>query len=105
MSGVGKKILALLSTHIDVADQFRHLLSPGHVLAALYDELADARASIKEVTRYFVVTQFGDHQFTKLDQANSSSDVRPRVHDLFIDLPYQISDTIERGAILSSLCQ
>jgi len=84
----GRKILDLLYLHDDVAKYFGHFLTPGHVLSALYADITESRASLKEIIRYFVVTQFSDNRFTKLDQAGSSSDVKPEVHDLFIDLPF-----------------
>lgn len=84
----GRKILDMLSLHGDVARYYGHFLTPGHVISALYADLTESRASLEEIIRYFVVTQFSDNIFTKLDQAGSSSDVRPGVHDLFIDLIY-----------------
>lgn len=100
----GRKILDLLVQYPSVAESYGHFLTPGHVISALYNQLNESRASIDEVIRFFVVTQFTDHLFTKLDQAGSSSDVRPAVHDLFIDLPFK-SSTGQRGeGILSQLC-
>ena len=100
----GRKILDLLALHGDVARYYGHFLTPGHVLSALYADLTESRASIKEIIRYFVVTQFTDNIFTKLDQAGSSSDVRPGVHDLFIDLPFSSISRQYCGEILAELC-
>lgn len=100
----GRKILDLLALHGDVAKYYSHFLTPGHVVSALYAELTESRASIKEIIRYFVVTQFTDNIFTKLDQAGSSSDVRPGVHDLFIDLPFSSISRQYYSEILAELC-
>lgn len=100
----GRKVLDLLSLHGDVAKHYGHFLTPGHVISALYSDITDSRASLKEIIRYFVVTQFTDNIFTKLDQAGSSSDVRPGVHDLFIDLPFSSISRQYCGQILAELC-
>jgi len=100
----GKKIIQMLAMHPDVASYFAHVLTPGHVITAIYDALNDERASIEEIVRYLVVSQFGDHTFTKLDQAGSSTDMRPAVHDLFIDLPFACGNE-KNSRILSTLVQ
>jgi hypothetical protein len=99
----GRKILDLLALHGDVAKYYGHFLTPGHLITTLYEDLADRRASIEEIVRYFVATQFSDNLFTKLDQAGSSSDVRPGVHDLFIDLPFSVGTDAEGSGILAEL--
>jgi hypothetical protein len=99
----GRKIVDLLSIHQDAAGHFRHLITPGHVLSSLYEELADARASLEDIARYFIATQFSEHLYTKLDQAGSSSDVRPGVHDLFIDLPFRTSGGASGRGVLAEL--
>lgn len=99
----GRKILDLLSLYGDVARYYGHFLTPGHVISALYADLTESRASLEEIIRYFVVTQFSDNIFTKLDQAGSSSDVRPGVHDLFIDLPFTTFARAQSGSVLAEL--
>lgn len=101
----GRKILDLLALHGDVAKYYGHFLTPGHVLTALYKDLNESRASVEEIIRYFVVTQFSDNRYTKLEQAGSSSDVRPEVHDLFIDLPFRTHANQQSGEILAELCR
>jgi hypothetical protein len=54
----------------------------------MYDAIADSKASIKDVVRYLVVTQFENQRYTKLEQAGSSSDNRPGIHRLFRDIPF-----------------
>jgi hypothetical protein len=100
----GRKILDMLAVHGEVARYYGHFLTPGHVLSALYEDLAEKRGSFEEIIRYFVVTQFSDHMFTKLDQAGSSSDARPKVHELFIDLPFTGSGEGLGNLMLSELC-
>jgi hypothetical protein len=98
----GKKIIDFLIIYPEISDYYKHFITPGHVLTALYNQLKNNQVNYEEVIRYFVVTQFTDNLFTKLEQAGSSSDLRPQVHDLFIDLPYKSAELIGQG-ILSSL--
>lgn len=101
----GRKILQLLELNDDVVRAYRHFLTPGHVIAKLYEEIsacAEERPQINELIRYFVVSQFNDHMYTKLDRAGSA-DLRPAVHDLFIDLPFSAFGS-HFGGILESLC-
>jgi hypothetical protein len=100
----GRKILDLLAVHDDVARYYGHFLTPGHVLSELYEKLTDERASASEVIRYLVATQFSEHIYTKLDQAGSSGDSRPGVHDLFIDLPFAVAGRTGEK-LLAELCQ
>jgi hypothetical protein len=100
----GRRILDMLALHDEIANYYGHLLTPGHVISALYSELSESRASVKDITHYFIATQFTYHTFSKLDQAGSSSDDRPGVHDLFIDLPF-ISDLGEQEGLLKELCK
>ncbi|WP_312515376.1 hypothetical protein [Massilia sp.] len=87
----GRKILDLLALNHEISSYYRQFLTPGHVLTSLYDqleELKEERPTLSEILRYFVVHNFAEQTYTKLEQAGSSSDTRPAVHDLFIDLPY-----------------
>jgi hypothetical protein len=96
----GKKIVELLNQHREVADYYGHFLTPGHIITKLYQRLESSRPQAEQLIRYLVVTQFTEHMFTKLDQAGSSSDSRPKVHELFIDLPYSPEGLDESGLIL-----
>jgi hypothetical protein len=111
----GRKIIDLLTDHKEIAEYYGHFLTPGHVISKLYDELkllSEPRASVEEIIRYFVVGQFSENVYTKLEQAGSSADIRPAVHDLFIDLPFtggEISDgnsnhNLEMSNLLATLC-
>jgi len=99
----GRKILDFLAQFEDVSRYYGHFLTPGHVISGLIDDISDRTASIEEIIRYFVTTQFAENLFTKLDQAGSSSDLRPGVHDLFIDLPYRIDGGPQSTAVLSDI--
>lgn len=101
----GNKILGLLSQHSDVAQQYAHFITPGQVLAALHERLADQQATISTIIRYLIATQFSEQIYTKLDQAGSSSDTRPGVHRLFIDLPFTIDGSKVEGSTLDYLCR
>jgi|GEM_PF-1009810 len=99
----GRKILDFLAQFDDVTKYYKHFLTPGHVLSGLMQDISDRSASIEEIIRYFVITQFGENLFTKLDQAGSSADVRPGVHDLFIDLPYRAEGKPQSNSILADI--
>ncbi|MCJ2105910.1 hypothetical protein MKK70_11090 [Methylobacterium sp. E-041] len=99
----GNKIIGLLNIHNEVTKQYLHLLTPGHVLASIFDGLQDERASVEELTRYLIVNQFDDQQYTKLEQAGSSTDIRPGIQRLFIDLPYICTTTPVAGKAAQSI--
>lgn len=112
----GRKILDLLVSNKDVAESFGHFMTPGNVISKLYNDLAWAsedRATLSEIIRYFVVSQFSENLYTKLEQAGSASDIRPAVHDLFIDLPFSEKSAQsfegtyddENKELLSTLCK
>jgi hypothetical protein len=84
----GRKLLQLLAQYPDIAEYYAHFLTPGNVLTSLYNQLHDAQASITSIVRYFIVTQFTEQQYTKLEQAGSNADSRPGIHRLFTDLPF-----------------
>lgn len=101
----GNKILGLLIQHADVAQHYAHFITPGQVLASLQAQLTDQYASVSTVIRYLVATQFSEQIYTKLDQAGSSSDTRPGVHHLFIDLPFIVDGSNMEGSALDHLCR
>ena len=84
----GNKVIGLLTSYPEVAQHYMHFLTPGHILNSLYDRFNDKSANIKSILRYFIVNQFDDQQYTKLEQAGSSTDSRPGIHHLFMDLPF-----------------
>lgn len=78
----GQKILSLLQQHPAVARRYGHLLTPGHVLSALYDHLTDERASIDLVIRHLATYWLEEQRGTKLDQAGWKEDRKPGIHHL-----------------------
>jgi len=99
----GHKILDLLAMHPDAGDYYRHFLTPGHVIKELYEQLKDDRIGVESIIRYFVVGQFEEQQYTKLEQAGSDADTRPGIHKLFIDLPFRAPQYDFSGFITNSI--
>lgn len=99
----GRKILDLLSLHKTVAEYYYHFLTPGQVLAAVFNHLSDTQAGIEEIIRFLTVTKFIEQQFTKLEQAGSTTDNRPGIHKLFTDLPFTCNEFLLRGKVFQSL--
>lgn len=90
----GKKIVDLLVQYPEVARHFRHFLTPGHVVAELLAATQESRPTTERVLRYLVIQCFEEHQHTKLDQAGSSADVRPGIHQLFTDVPIRSNGSV-----------
>lgn len=101
----GNKILGLLVQNPEIAKNYAHFITPGQVLSSLQAQLTDQYASIDTVIRYLVATQFSEQIYTKLDQAGSSSDTRPGVHHLFIDIPFTVDGSKVEGSALDHLCR
>lgn len=99
----GRKIIDLLTLYPKVASAYRHFLTPGHVLASLYERVKDASAEIDSIVRFLIVRQFEAQQYTRLEQAGSDADTRPGIHRLFIDLPFKAGGYEVSGKILSNL--
>lgn len=85
----GRKLLDLLILHPEIASFYSHFLSPGQIFTALYEHLKDERLELETILRYLIVRQFGEQQFTRLEQAGSDADTRPGIHRLYIDLPFR----------------
>jgi hypothetical protein len=85
----GAKILALLTTYPKIAERYAHLLTPGNLLVKMMALLGDDRADVDAIIQQLVVRKFRDQRLTKLEQAGSQSDLKPAIHDLFVDLPFQ----------------
>ncbi|MEI7370440.1 NACHT domain-containing protein [Pectobacterium brasiliense] len=84
----GQKILSFLGKDPDVANYYGHFLTPGHVLSSLYNNINDQYAQINAIIEHLIISQFNEQTYTKLEQAGSSSDARPKIHELFVDLPF-----------------
>ncbi|WP_332745210.1 NACHT domain-containing protein [Hydrogenophaga sp.] len=101
----GRKILDFFVLYPDIAQSYAHFITPGKVLSTLQDQLGDQYGSVKTIINYLVATQFSEQIYTKLDQAGSSSDTRPGVHHLFIDLPLTVSESNMKMMALDHLCR
>ena len=84
----GQKILNFLTEHHDVRQHYGGLLTSGDVLAKIVGAISDSSAKIDTILRHLNVTQISEQQYTKLEQAGSSSDTSPGMQSLFSDLPY-----------------
>lgn len=82
----GRKVLDFLGDNPAAASYYGHFLTPGNVLTALYEQIGDSFAQIKTIVNCLILDQFNDQIYTKLEQAGSLA-VRPKIHELFVDLP------------------
>lgn len=85
----GRKILDLLTVNQDIARHYGGLLTSGDVISAIVQSLGDASAGIDTILRHLVVTQLGEQQYTKLEQAGSNTGTRPGIQTLYTDLPFE----------------
>lgn len=83
----GRKILDFLAHHNEAAIHYGHFLTPGHVITKLYEKLNEYNNQVKDIIDHFVLNQFQELSYTKLEQAGSGSDQRPKIYELFRDLP------------------
>ena len=97
------KIVDFLNKYPHIARRFGHFLTPGHILDEMYHNFRDGRASIETILYYLIVKNFKDQRFTKLEQAGSQGEVRPEIHDLFIDLPFYVKELDITGMALRNL--
>lgn len=86
------KIISLLETHKDIANRYGHFLTSGEVLSELFKNIQDSTASHSEILRYLIVDQFSESFHAKLEQAGSSDDERPGIHELFVDIPFAFEE-------------
>jgi hypothetical protein len=84
----GQKILDLLTHNPNVVKQYSHFITPGNILAEIYDQIKDSQPEVKTILRFLILSQLDEQQYTKLEQAGSAADTRPGIHNLFIDLPF-----------------
>jgi hypothetical protein len=99
----GRKILDFLAADPSTASYYGHFLTPGNVLTTLYDQLNDASSQVKSIVEHLIIGQFNEQIYTKLEQANSSADTRPKIHELFVDLPFRSGNSDQSENILSTL--
>lgn len=99
----GRKILDLLMEHPIVAQTYGHFLTPGHIISKLYKHLDKENNKQKSLIEHFMVSQFKDLCYTKLEQAGSNNDHKPKIHELFRDLPIVTNEYECEHFILNSL--
>lgn len=98
----GRKVLDFLALDPDAASHYGHFLTPGNVLTAMYHQIGDSSAQVRPIINHLILDQFNDQVYTKLEQAGSSS-VRPKIHELFVDLPACSYDHEEDFPIMETL--
>jgi hypothetical protein len=98
----GKKILDFLAEDPNAASYYGHFLTPGNVLSALYNQIGDSCAQVKTIINSLILDQFNEQIYTKLEQAGSAG-VRPKIHQLFVDLPVACSVHDQEFEILNTL--
>lgn len=99
----GRKLLDLLGENPGVASYFGHFLTPGNVLTILYDQISDSTSQVRSIVEHLVVGQFNEQLYTKMEQAGSSFDNRPKLYELFVDLPFSCSEDLNSSSILAAL--
>ncbi len=99
----GRKILDYLTENPSVAIEYGHFLTPGHIISELYKKLQSPNNQIKDLIEHLIINQFKELSYTKLEQAGSGSDQRPKIYELFKDLPMITSDESEPHFIMNCL--
>ena len=99
----GRKVLDFLALDPQVASYYGHFLTPGNVLSSLYNSINDEFAQVNAIVDHLVVNQFNEQNYTKLEQAGSSADTRPKIHQLFVDLPFNCENEEQQERILNAL--
>ena len=101
----GRKVLDLLALHPEIGEYYAEFLTPGQVLSKIYSEVTDAQAQIEQIIRYLVSTQFTEQQYTRLEQAGSTTDNRPGIHRLFADVPFACPLNRTKGMAAATLAR
>jgi hypothetical protein len=98
----GRKILDFLAQDPTAASYYGHFLTPGNVLTTVYNQVGDASAQVKSIINNLILDQFNDQIYTKLEQAGSLG-VRPKINELFVDLPVECSFHDEVAHVMETL--
>lgn len=98
----GAKIIAFLTINTKIAERYGHFLTPGNILTELVNYFSDDRADITAILQQLVVNAFKGQRLTKLEQAGSQADVKPLIHNLFVDLPYRCPEHSIDGDVMRS---
>lgn len=100
----GSKVLDLLARYPECGEYYAEFLTPGQFLTAIFHNINDVRAQADQILRYFLVSQFDEQKHTKLDQAGSTTDNRPGIHRLFVDIPI-VASTGHKGMAAAELAK
>ncbi|MBY8947150.1 hypothetical protein J1G35_14900 [Pseudomonas sp. SH10-3B] len=98
----GRKILDFLAQDPNAASYYGHFLTPGNVLTTVYNQVGDASAQVKSIINNLILDQFNDQIYTKLEQAGSLG-VRPKINELFVDLPVECNFHSELADVMETL--
>lgn len=100
----GNKILGLLTRHGNTANRYRHLLTPGHAISAFIDRLNDDRAEAADILRHLIIDRLVESKHLRLEEAGSTEE-RPGVHDMFVELPMSARGWDDRLGALREACR
>ncbi|MBX8477466.1 hypothetical protein K5D38_22060 [Pseudomonas cichorii] len=98
----GRKVIDFLVNDPQVSVSFGHFLTPGHVLSEMYLKIGDTSAQVKPIINHLVLDQFNDQIYTKLEQAGGTGP-KPKIHELFVDLPVHYKEYDDEVYILETL--
>lgn len=84
----GKKVLAFLTKHKEIAERYGEFVTSGNVIQALYEALQDDRASAERIVQHLIAGQIVNQAYAKLEQVGKSGDM-PGLHRLFTDVPFR----------------
>ncbi|MFY2558514.1 NACHT domain-containing protein [Corallococcus terminator] len=101
----GNKILDLLSQHPAVAKRYGHFITSGEILSDLHEKLQDDRASTDQIIRQLAIPALEHQKYTKLEQAGSTDDNRPGIHQIFVDLPFRSRLHNIKGSAIATLAK
>lgn len=99
----GKKILDFLAHNESACRYYGHFITSGHIISKLYDELTKNENKTKNIIDHLIVSQFSELIYTKLEQAGSGGDQKPKIYELFEDLPIKDIYNENNDFIMKSL--
>ncbi len=99
----GSKIKAWLSQYRDIAERYGHFITPGNVLALIISRLNTEQTIDRDIERCLTNLDFEEHSHAKLDQGGFEDDRRPRIHSLFVDLPFSCAHASVKSTIMPHL--
>lgn len=101
-----KKLLEFLAApeNADVAKRYRHLTTPGNILAEIERRFERQTQTLTRAVRSWVCDGFTSQSKSRLEEAGSEDDHPPPVHEIFVDLPFHSgTDTSQSSHLVSAL--